>query len=110
MSTYKIHNRSVNHSHCPIVEASKFIGDFWNIWIIRVLLTGPKRFSEITTEIETINKATLTHKLKILIDAELIEKVLDSNLKPQYQLTKSGKKMKKLISELECFAQNHFEK
>lgn len=108
MSTYKIHNRSVNHADCPVVEASKYVGDFWNLWIIRKLLSGPKHFSELAEQIPSINKATLNNKLKILISAQLIEKHLDENLKPEYALTKSGKKLKRLITELEKFAQATF--
>lgn len=104
MSTYKIHNRSVNHDNCPVVEASKYIADFWNMWILRVLLTGPKRFSELKLEMPSINKVTLVNKLKILISAGFVTKTLDDDLKIKYELTKSGKKVEPILVELEKFA------
>lgn len=108
MSTYKVHGRSVNTQDCPVVEASKFIGDFWNIWIIRLLLTGSKRFSEIQQAIPTINKVTLVTKLKLMIEAEIVEKTFDTNLKINYGLTEKGMQLKKCIEELEKFARDNF--
>lgn len=106
----KIHGRDVNHLQCSTVEASKFVGDFWNIWIIRQLLTGPKRFSELLEAMPTINKVTLTNKLKILIEASIVEKVVQTVLPlvVHYELSSKGKDLQPLIRELETFGERHF--
>lgn len=109
MSTHKtIHGRAVNHCHCPIVEASKFVGDFWNIWIIRSLLSKPLRFSQLQAAIPTINKTTLSHKLKELVDVALISKTLNQDQKIEYALTAKGQDLQPLLSELEKFGHKYF--
>ena len=108
MSTLKIHGRCVNTSSCPVIEASKVVGDFWNLWILRVLMTGPKRFSLLEMEIPTINKTTLNNKLKTLITDGVVTKTFDADLKPQSELTKIGKKLKSILFELETFGRENF--
>ncbi len=107
MSTLKIHGRRVNTAKCPVIEASKIVGDFWNLWILRVLLDGSKRFSEIHTEIPTINKATLNNKLKVLIAEGFVNKTFDPNLKSQYALTTLGGKLRGVFLELEKFGKEN---
>lgn len=79
------------------------------MWILRTLLTGPKKFSEIQTEICSINKVTLVNKLKVLIEAGFVTKTLDKELKPQYELTETGRKIRPVVHELEKFAKQIFE-
>lgn len=108
MSTLKVHGRCVNSNNCPIIEASKIVGDFWNLWIIRVLFNGPKRFTHILNDIPPLNKATLNIKLKALIEAKIISKSFDKDLKPQYELSKLGSKLEQFLIELEKFGNDNF--
>ncbi len=108
MSTLKVHGRCVNTDNCSTVEASKCVGDFWNLWIVRVLLPGRKRFSSIHEEISTINKATLVAKLKTLYELGIVDKVLDQDLKPYYVLTAKGEGLKPVIDALEAYGKEHF--
>ncbi len=103
MSTTKIHGRDVNESGCPIVEACKIVGDFWVILILRQLLSGPQRFSELERNIAHINKATLNTKLKLLLTLGMIEKTLNTDLKPHYSLLPKGKQVAPVIAALEVF-------
>ncbi len=108
MSTLKVHGRCVNQGNCSTVEASRCVGDFWNLWIIRVLLSGHKRFSQMHEEIPTINKATLVTKLKALIDLQIVAKSLDEDLKPFYHLTPKGQDLKPVLDALEEYGKVHF--
>lgn len=108
MSTLKVHGRCINNSNCPVIEASKIVGDFWNLWILRVLIKNPKRFCSILCEIPTINKATLNTKLKALIEAKVVKKTFDKNLKSQYEISKLGKKLEPIFEELEKFGGDNF--
>lgn len=107
-STLKIHGRDVNHKNCPIVEASKIVGDFWNLWIIRSLQEKPLHFSQLLEQMPTINKVTLNTKLKLLIDTKIITKCLDDNLRPHYKLAKKGLNLKPVLDELEKFGNANF--
>lgn len=92
---------------CPIHEASKVIGDTWNILIIRALLSGKRRFCEIEESIEAITSSALSDRLKKLQDAGLITRKQYVCIPPkvEYSLTKEGKSLKVLISEIEKFAE-----
>lgn len=105
-----VHGRNVNHQCCPVVEAAKWVGDFWNLLILRQLLQKPHRYSQLLESIEDLNKATLSQKLKGLMEVGLVRRQVSTDLPPQtlYQVTPLGRKLKPLIRELERFGQHHF--
>jgi DNA-binding HxlR family transcriptional regulator len=89
--------------HCPLAHASKLIGDYWNILIIRQLMQGPKRFNEFIDEIEGSTSATISLKLKNLVAEGIVIREQFECIPPkvEYSLTKKGKKFDKLIGEIE---------
>ena len=104
MSTCTIHGRDVNEGSCPVVELSQYIGDFWNLWIIRTLLQGPQRFSELLHAIPKINKMTLVSKLTALKKAGFIDKKFDNEGKSSYTLTKRGQQLQPIIDSVALVA------
>jgi len=59
---------------CPISKASEIIGERWSILIIRELLMGGRRFSELQRGLSQISPALLTSRLKGLEERGLVEK------------------------------------
>lgn len=59
---------------CPIAKATEIIGEKWTILILRELLMGASRFSELQRGLSMISPAVLTKRLNTLSDAELILK------------------------------------
>lgn len=51
---------------CPIAKASEILGERWSILIIRELLMGGRRFSELQRGLGLISPALLTSRLKAL--------------------------------------------
>ncbi|WP_298563114.1 helix-turn-helix domain-containing protein [uncultured Aliiroseovarius sp.] len=59
---------------CPIAKASEIIGEKWTLLIIRELLMGSRRFSELQRGLGTISPTLLTRRLLHLEDHGLIMK------------------------------------
>lgn len=92
---------------CPVAETSKVIGDHWNIVIIKELLTGAKRFSELKASLDNITSSTLSDKLKFLSENQIIIRKQFKCIPPkvEYSLTQKGLDFKKIIKEIERFGQ-----
>ena len=84
-------------------QAIEFIGKRWMGMIIYTLLSGPKRYNEILTNIPGISDRLLTERLNDLVDAKLVnKKLIDSSTKKvEYELTASGIAFKEVISALQ---------
>lgn len=67
--------------------------------IIYTLMSGPKRYHEILTNIPGISDRLLTERLNELTNAGLVnKKFIDSSIKKvEYELTPSGSALKEVI-------------
>jgi DNA-binding HxlR family transcriptional regulator len=94
-----------NNKYCPIAEASKIVGDFWNILIIRELLKGCQRFNVLISTIDGITNSTLSDRLKNLVEAGIVERKQYESIPPkvEYSLTEKGRGLKALLDEIERF-------
>lgn len=57
---------------CPIAKASEIIGEKWTVLIIRELLMGARRFSELQRGLGTISPTLLTRRLVHLEDRGML--------------------------------------
>ncbi len=96
--------------YCPVTESTRIIGDHWNILIVRELLDGCKRFSDLEEEVPSITKSTLSARLKQLVDSKIVERKQYDCMPPkvEYTLTKKGADLSKVIAELELFAKKYY--
>ncbi len=96
--------------YCPIQAATKIIGDFWSILIIRQLLKEPRRFNELQESIESITNSTLSDRLKKLAVAGIIERKQFESIPPhvEYTLTKKGLNLGPLVRDIETFAEKYY--
>jgi DNA-binding HxlR family transcriptional regulator len=51
---------------CPIAKATEILGEKWTILLLRELLMGARRFSELQRGLGDISPALLTHRLRAL--------------------------------------------
>jgi DNA-binding HxlR family transcriptional regulator len=63
--------RSYNQ-YCPIAHALDLVGDRWALLIVRDLLLGPKRFTDLRRGLEGIGTNILTARLKDLEQAGVV--------------------------------------
>ncbi|MFV2058682.1 MAG: winged helix-turn-helix transcriptional regulator [Thiohalomonadales bacterium] len=84
---------------CGVAKALDLVGDRWTLLIIRDLLIGPMRFSEIENSLQGITTNLLAARLKHLSFLGLIEKQGASKHDP-YRLTVCGLSLEKVVFAL----------
>ena len=85
----------------------KLIGDYWTLRIIDVLREGEQRFCQLQREVDNLNPATLTDRLKTLETLRLISRSEEtqSKISVTYSLTSRGKEVLPIINAINKFAQ-----
>ena len=93
---------------CPKFESAfELIGKRWTGLIIRVLLTGPKRFKEIAEIIPNVSSKVLTERLKELECEGIINRSVypEMPVRIEYGLTDKGKALLPVLDELQTWAE-----
>ncbi|AFT82477.1 MULTISPECIES: helix-turn-helix domain-containing protein [Leuconostoc] len=87
---------------CPVATTALLIGDHWKILIIRELLNGTRRFSELIKGLDGISNKVLSQHLKIMEIRGLVERKIYAEVpvKVEYSLTDIGWKLKPVIHEM----------
>jgi DNA-binding HxlR family transcriptional regulator len=87
---------------CALARAAEIVGERWTLLIVRELLLGPKRFSDLRDRLHGITPAVLVTRLAAMTGADLIRSVA---LPPParsraYELTDLGAALKPAVLEL----------
>jgi len=86
---------------CPIAKATEIIGEKWTILIIREILMGGTRFSQLQRGLSMISPAVLTTRLRTLTDAGLIvKKRIPGQRGWEYHPTESCKELLPILLQL----------
>ena len=91
-----------DHQYCPIAHALELVGERWALLIVRELLSGPKRYTDLAAELPGIGTNILAGRLRDLEASGVISK---RRLPPPaaaqvYELTAYGGALKSVIREL----------
>src|SRR3954447_24170563 len=92
---------------CPEVERSfELIGKRWTGLIIYVLLSGPKRFSEINALIPDLSKRMLTERMKELEEHGIVLRhvIPERPVRTEYLLTQKGTELGKILVPINKWA------
>ena len=90
-------------SECPISSGLDILGDKWSLLIVRDLISyGTRTYSEFSESPERISTNILADRLKLLTALGIIERVdADRSARNNaFQLTKSGKELRKVLEAL----------
>lgn len=93
---------------CPKFEnAFELLGKRWTGLIIRTLLSGQKRFSDISAAIPNMSSRMLTERFKELeSEGIVIRKVYpEVPVRIEYELTEKGKELKIVMDEIQKWAE-----
>ncbi len=90
------------HQFCALARAAEVLGQRWTLLVIRELLLGPKRFSDLRERLDGISSSVLAERLARLEEAGLLRR---SFLEPPaastvYELTEDGQALKPVVFEL----------
>jgi DNA-binding HxlR family transcriptional regulator len=92
---------------CPLYhEAVELVGRRWTGAILRVLMDGPLRFSEIAQAIPELSDRLLSERMKELEGRGMVERTVIPGppLRVQYELSTMGHDLEPALAELQNWA------
>jgi DNA-binding HxlR family transcriptional regulator len=95
-------------SCCPLYhEAVELVGRRWTGAILRVLMDGPLRFSEVAQTIPELSDRLLSERMKELESRGLVERTVIPGppLRVRYELSEMGRELEPALAEIEIWAQ-----
>jgi DNA-binding HxlR family transcriptional regulator len=92
---------------CPLYhEAVELIGRRWTGAILRVLMDGPLRFSEVAQAVPELSDRLLSERMKELEARGIVRRTVHAGppLRVEYQLSRMGRELEPALSELQRWA------
>jgi DNA-binding HxlR family transcriptional regulator len=91
--------------YCPIACSLSLVGERWTLLVVRELMYGPKRYTDLAEHLPGIGTNILAARLKELEASGLVEK---KRLPPPaastvYELTATGRELRPVLHELARF-------
>jgi len=95
--------------HCPVEATLSVLNGKWKLLIIRELLTGPKRFSQIQRAIPGITQKMLTKQLRELERDGLINRKVYPQVPPkvEYSLTDLGESLREVLDAMHRWGERY---
>lgn len=85
--------------YCPVARAAELLGDRWTLLIVRELLFGPLRFTEIERGLPGISRSVLAQRLRRLQHDRIIEAVPE-HTGGGYRFTVAGEELRPVLQTL----------
>ena len=101
--------KSFGNMQCPIARSLERVGEWWSILILRDASLGLTRFDEFQESLG-IAPNILTRRLKVLVEAGLLERRRYSERPPrdEYVLTQAGRDFRPVLWALLVWGNKHF--
>ncbi|MGD9890776.1 MAG: winged helix-turn-helix transcriptional regulator [Dehalococcoidia bacterium] len=95
------------HHFCPVARALEVIGEKWSLLIVRDLMRGPKRFSDLRRYLGDITPKWLSLRLRELEEAGIVEREAMGRREVWYRLAEKGRSLRPVIEELAVWGIEH---
>jgi DNA-binding HxlR family transcriptional regulator len=93
---------------CAVARALELVGDRWSLLVIRDLMTGPKRFTDLMGRLGGITPKTLSQRLRELACDELVTADREPGRREVwYRLTPAGADLGPVIDALNWWGLRH---
>ena len=94
---------------CPVETTLTLISDKWKILIIRDLLAGTMRFSELRRSIGHVSQKVLTANLRQMEADGLVRREVFAEVPPrvEYSLTDTGRSLKPIIDAMWSWGESY---
>ena len=101
--------RSYPNQVCSIARSLEVVGERWTLLILRDAVLGMTRFEEFQEDLG-IATNTLTNRLKLLCDEQVLERVPDPDRpgRPKYVLTDKGRELAPALIMLMKWGDRHY--
>jgi DNA-binding HxlR family transcriptional regulator len=102
--------RTKNYSHyCAVARALEVIGEKWSLLVVRDLLRGPQRFSDLQRYLGGITPKRLTARLRDLEAAGLVVRIsAPGRREVRYALTDVGQGLRPVVEALAMWGVDYF--
>lgn len=94
--------------YCPVAKAIEMLGDRWTLLIVRDLMAGAHRFSDIERGLPGISPTLLSQRLRNLEHHSLVERRRGPDGRGEYWLTTVGEDLEPVVLGLGSWAARHF--
>ena len=87
---------------CPVETTLTLIGNKWKVLILRDLLSGTKRFSELKRSLNGVSQKVLTTQLRAMEADGLVHREVFAEVPPrvEYSLTELGRSLKPILDAM----------
>jgi DNA-binding HxlR family transcriptional regulator len=92
---------------CMTARALEAVGDRWSLLIVRDLLLGPRRFTDLVRTLNEITPTRLTSRLRLLEGAGVVVREPGTGREVWYRLTDAGLALQPSIDALTLWAIEH---
>lgn len=96
-----------NEEECPVELAMQLINRKWIIQLIRDMFFGKTRFNEFKEDKPNLSNKVLSNCLKEMEENELITRTETNENNIEYNLSKKGRSLNKIVYELAMFTINN---
>jgi DNA-binding HxlR family transcriptional regulator len=90
---YKICTMKTYGEYCPVAMGAEAVGDRWSLLVLRELVVGSQRFSDIHRGVPRMSRTLLAQRLKQLERNGMVER----RPGPTYHLTDAGRDLEALL-------------
>jgi DNA-binding HxlR family transcriptional regulator len=90
---YKIWTMKSYGEYCPIAMGAEAIGDRWTPLVLRELMCGSERFTDIHRGVPRMSRTLLSQRLRLLERIEVVERTDAGG----YRLTESGRDLEQVV-------------
>ncbi|GAB4574646.1 MAG: catDE operon transcriptional regulator CatR [Anaerolineae bacterium] len=97
-----------SHNICGRYQrAVEILGKRWTELIIKVLMDGPMRFSELAEQLEVVSDRVISERLKELEAEGIVTRnvIPDTPVRVEYALTDKGRALKPVLEALAAWAE-----
>lgn len=90
---------------CPVQRAARLVEGKWTTLVVRELLGGTRRFTELQRAIAGISPRLLTERLRLLEHEGALTRAVHATIPPttEYTLTAHGRRLQAVIEAMAAF-------
>ena len=102
MASRRLKEENCDPAHCPIEVALEVIGGMWKVIVVRELLTGTKRYSELHRGLRHATHKMLSQQLRQLENDGILDRKVYPQVPPkvEYSLTPLGRELGPLLDSM----------
>lgn len=86
--------------HCPVARAAEVVTEPWTLLVLRELLRGAERRTDIAKGVPRMSASLLTTRLRTLVGYGLVVEVPGHSREKRYRLTEAGRGLRPVVDQL----------